>query len=388
MFKRILVAGLLSGTVLWATNGDNLIGSDAKSRAMGGVGVAGFSGNAAIYLNPSLLTQVSENEASADVTFFMPDVTAANAAMGSGESVKSESDFEIIPTVAYSSKYDELWSYGIGMFAISGMGVDYRDANPMSGLGGMKTKLQFARLIPSVAYNAGDFSVGAGLSIAYGRLLMQTDMPARVGGKMANDLGFGVTIGAQYSIGESWSIGATYQSEVAMEYDGVYDFNMDGNDDTFSLTQPAEAAVGIAYNGGVWRAEANLRHIGWSSAKGYDAFGWDDQTVIAIGGSYALESVVWRAGYNHASSPLDTKSFKESTVEGVPYGAMNIAFFDLAGFPAISETHYTAGASIDVADSTRVNLAVVYSPEAELAFNGIEATNKQISYSIGVSHRY
>ena len=118
---------------------------------------------------------------------------------------------------------------------------------------------------------------------------------------------------------------------------------------------------------------------------------WDDQDIIAVGGSYNVNSaLIVRAGYNYAISPLNDKTFKPANVGGAPFQGANIAYFNTLGFPAYSESHITAGLSYQISPSTGLDVAYVYSPEAEEVSNAfgpnntLSATNEQNSVSIAL----
>jgi len=90
----------------------------------------------------------------------------------------------------------------------------------------------------------------------------------------------------------------------------------------------------------------------YCSAKGYKAFGWKDQDVIAVG--YQYDAGVWsaRVGYNHATSPLKVGSNP----------AINM--FNLLGFPATSKNHFTAGGTYNFSKNFSTDFTLVYSPKA------------------------
>ncbi|HEX5709713.1 MAG TPA: outer membrane protein transport protein, partial [Sulfuricurvum sp.] len=107
-------------------------------------------------------------------------------------------------------------------------------------------------------------------------------------------------------------------------------------------------------------------------AKGYKDFGWDDQDVIIVGYQYAQDNWAVRAGYNHSKSPI-----KEQ--DGTTYNGAVLNFFNLVGFPAIVEDHYTVGGSYNLSKSTSVDLAYVYVPEAKETFNTTAMTSSMAS---------
>ncbi len=400
--SKIVGISLFAVTAMYATNGDNMIGVGTQSRAMGGTGVGVGVGTDSVFRNPAWIVDLKGFNASFGATLFMPDVQAKIGpapGLGNGVAGDSKADLSIIPSVSHSDHINENLSYGVGMFGVSGMGADYRNENPQKGLASMRTSFQYMRFVPSISYKLDNFRFGAGLTLAYGALNMSAITPDATppgtppnpatakqrGGGVSEDIGFGAQLGVGYYAMPGLSLGAYYQSKVTTEYEDVYDFTTNGVYDDLKLSQPAEFGVGIGYTApcNCYTISFDYRRIMWSDADGYDAFGWDDQDVFAIGGSYSVnEDLILRAGYNYAKSPLHNKTFKGATIAGAPFPAFNIAYFNTLGFPAYSDSHYTAGLSYQLTKSTGFDLAYVYAPEVtEKSMNVLEASNQQTSLS-------
>ncbi len=407
--KRVVIISMLAASAVYATNGDNMIGIGVQSRAMGGAGIGMAMGTDSVFRNPAWIVDQKGFNASFGATAFMPDVKAKvgpAAGLGNGVEGDSKADFSIIPTVSHSDHINENLSYGIGMFGVSGMGVDYRNEDPQMGLANMRTSLQYMRFVPSISYKLDDLRLGAGLSIAYGALSMSAWTPngtppgtppdpttaTQRGGGLSEDIGFGAQFGVGYYVTEGITVGAYYQSEVATEYEDVFDFTTNGVYDDLKLSQPAEAGIGFGYVSDCkcYSFTLDYRRIMWSDADGYDAFGWDDQDVIALGGSYNVnDALILRAGYNYAKSPLNDKTFKAATVGGAPFGAFNVAYFNTLGFPAYSESHITAGLSYQINKSTGLDVAYVYAPKVtETSMQVLEASNEQNSISVALKFKF
>jgi len=407
----------MASSMLLATNGDNLISLGAESRAMGGTGIAMPMGTDSVFRNPAWLADVKGAEAMFGATLFMPDVKAKNSSFmpdGSGnafngEEGTSKSDMSMIPAVAHADRINENWAYGVGMFGVSGMGTDYRNEDANKGLGNMRTNFQYMRFVPSIAYQEDNVRVGAGLTLAYGALDISAVMPnaslpgqadlttsAQRGGGTSDDFGFGAQFGVAYTPTSNVNLGAYYQTEVATEYKRVFDFNTDGIYDDLKLSQPAEYGVGLGYKEGNLRASADVKQILWSSADGYKQFGWDDQTVYALGLGYKVSpSMELRAGYSYADSPIDNQ-FEAATISSAnaPYAAGNLAYFNMLGFPAISQTHATIGLGYEFTDKVGVDLAYVYSPKETLSVNSpmtlgtMSVSNAQNSISGALKYKF
>jgi len=409
---KVLTISLFVSTLLHATNGDNMIGVGVQSRAMGGAGVGMAMGTDSVFRNPAWIVDLKGFNASFGATAFMPTVEASVGPMpmaGSGEVGESKADLSLIPTVAHSDHINENLSYGVGMFGVSGMGVDYRNEDPNKGLANMRTSLQYLRFVPSLSYKIDDLRLGAGLSVAYGALNMAALTPnnpmdptqgyAQRSGGLSEDIGFGAQVGVGYHVTPQFTVGAYYQTQVDTTYKNVFDFDaglMQNGYDDLDLSQPAEAGVGFGYTSSCkcYSLTFDYRRIMWSDADGYDAFQWDDQDVFALGGSYkATSDLELRLGYNYAKSPLNDKTFAAATVGGVPFQGANIAYFNTLGFPAYTESHFTGGLSYQLTKSTGIDVAYVYAPEveetpAEFGPGMLAATNEQSAISVALNFKF
>jgi len=400
--KKIILISTVVSTMLLATNGDNLISLGAESRAMGGTGIAMGMGTDSVFRNPSWIADVKGSEAMFGATLFMPEVTAKNG-NANGQKATSKADTSLIPAVSHAGRISENLAYGIGMFGVSGMGTDYRNENGKTaqenkGLADMRTNFQYMRFVPSLAYKKDNLRVGVGLTLAYGALDMAAVMPTdpqdmstykQRGGGMSDDFGFGAQLGTAYTITPNISVGAFYQTEVATEYKDVFDFNMDGVYDDLKLNQPTEYGIGIGYKTDKVRASFDVKQIKWSSADGYDSFGWEDQTIYSLGLEYkTATNLALRGGYSHANSPLDDGNFKGATIGGTQMRPQDVTYFNMMGFPAISEEHYTLGVGYQFSDKIGVDIAYVYAPKETLKAMNMQVSNEQKSISGALKYKF
>lgn len=358
----VAAAVALTSTAAFATNGDHLIGVGAKSRGMGGIGIGMSHGAESALSNPANITAVKGTEISFGGTVFMPDVQTN---MGAGFS-KSDADLSVIPEVAVASKVSDNFWIGVGMFGVAGMGTDYRSATGMQSNMNMVTNLQLMQFAVPMAYKAEGFSIGIAPVLQYGSLDINYDTngsnPSKTQG-VAQDFGFGYNIGLSYET-EGLTIGASYKSAIEMEYKGQISKAMQQfgqvsytND---KLEQPAEMGIGASYAVDGHTFAVDYKRIKWSDAKGYEDFKWEDQNVYMLGYQYTQDNWALRAGYNYAKSPIREQS---------PAGAGDINslrnVFNLLGFPAIVERHYTVGGSYGFSKAVALDLAYVYAPEVE-----------------------
>lgn len=385
----VAAAMALSATSAFATNGDHLIGMGAKARGMGGIGIGMSHGAESALANPALITSVSGTEVSFGGTIFMPDVKNSMGVEG-----KSAADLSVIPEVAIAQKASDNFYWGIGMFGTAGMGTDYsgKDMNF-----NMLTNLQLMQFAVPLAYKSNGFSLGIAPVLQYGSLDINYAGQLAVGGTppstpptgaidvaagagVAQDLGFGYNVGAAYEMA-GLTVGASYKSAIDMNYKGqlssatqpfadlgVFPAAMGDH-----LEQPAEVGVGASYKIGGSTFAIDYKQIKWADAKGYKDFGWENQNVFILGYQFAQDNWALRAGYNHAKNPI--KEQNGATPAGA---AMNM--FNLLGFPATVENHYTVGGTYAFSKMTSVDLAYMYAPEVTdtysmAAFGGYSAWN-------------
>ncbi len=455
MRKALLLGALFSSaTLTFATNGDNLIGLTPASRGMGGIGVGMPVGPVdSIFRNPAWMS-VMENKFTVQFggILFMPKVKAENvggmessAAAGpppdvpinSEGKIKSKADLFVVPEIGIVHRISDRLVFGIGAFGVSGMGVDYRRQNlqgnplhgPLSDLGvdhqdnavaKMHTTFQFMRIIPAIAFQVNEMiTVSGAIHGAWGSLDMGAEMCAdtdmdtipevdrcwNAGGGQSQSLGIGIQLGASLNFGDFLYAGITYQSPVSMKYKNVFDSDGDGEYEDLKLQQPQEVAFGIgaAPLDGL-KVGLDIRWINWKDADGYGDFQWDDQWVYAIGAEYRpIEKLALRIGYNFGESPIDGGEKDPSYPSGpnipnlnAPFSDYNIAWFNLIGFPAITEQHLTLGVGYDFTENFGVDFSYVraFKKSVKACVQGqcnqayVEAENAQDSISVGLNWRF
>ncbi|MDP3119254.1 MAG: porin [Sulfuricurvum sp.] len=365
----VAAAVALTSTAAFATNGDHLIGVGAKSRGMGGVGIGMSHGAESALSNPANITSVKGTEVSFGGTIFMPDVETN---MGAGFS-RSKADLSVIPAVSVASKLNDNFYIGVGMYGVAGMGTDYRQATGMQSNMNMVTNLQLMQFAVPMAYKVDGLSIGIAPVLQYGSLDINYDTngTTNAGGEsqtqgVAQDFGMGYNIGLSYET-SGLTVGASYKSAITMEYAGQISKAMQQFGQTTytndKLEQPAEIGFGASYKIDGHTFAADYKRIKWSDAKGYEDFKWEDQNVYMLGYQYAQDSWALRAGYNYAKSPISEQS---------PNGAGSIGalrnVFNLLGFPAIVERHYTLGGTYEFSKTVSADLAYVYAPTVKNSY--------------------
>ncbi|MFN4319576.1 MAG: OmpP1/FadL family transporter [Aquificaceae bacterium] len=400
--------------ISFATNGDNLIGVSPASRGMGGIGVGMPVGPTdSIFRNPAWMSQYKGFNVSFGGILFMPEVKAKSNVTPGGPgplaSGKSKADFFVVPEVGIVNQINNQLTFGIGAFGVSGMGVDYRNQDQL--LANMHTSFQFMRVIPALSYKVNDaLSLSGALHLAYGSLDMGANMCTpppnpvcwNAGGGQSQTYGLGAQIGIAYNVGNFVFAGLTYQSPVKMTYKRVFDSNNDGRFEDLKLTQPQELAFGLGVQPmDNLKVGMDLRWINWKNTDGYKHFQWKDQWVIALGGEYKpTPQLALRAGYNYGKSPIrrgakDLGNANNIPSFAAPFSDFQIAYFNLIGFPAITEQHITLGLGYEFTKTFGVDVAYKHAFKKTVRATDnagfglqVEASNAQNAISLGLNWKF
>jgi len=385
----VLTALTLGTTSAFATNGDHMIGLSAESRALGGTGIAHYMGSANALTNPALLAKMkNKDEFIFAGTFFDADVkvktTAGSVANpGVGVSKTSDEGLSVIPAISLAHRINDNLVLGLGMYGTAGMGTDWRGSTGLNNMQGkvdlynMRSSLMLMQFAPSLAYGNDTFGIGLTGIVQYGALSVDYDTSDtnHIGSGVSDDFGFGFQIGGYYNPMKSLTIGAVYKSAIDMEYknqisDAAAAFGYGSNPAALPgksdhLEQPAEYGVGVSYDMNAFTMTADVKEIKWSDAKGYEDFGWDDQTVYALGVKYTTTSYWAGIGYNYGENPVpDNKSTTNVTGGYAPNtdgDTMNL--FNYAMFPATVESTITVGGGYSLSNNLALNAAYTYAPE-------------------------
>ncbi len=371
--KRFAISSICSVALLYATNGDLMISKSIRGMGMGGAEIAAGTGVASTLANPALITTIEHRELSGSATLFLPTIKSRAPGTVYHESA---ADTFLIPSFAYGAKIDDHLYIGAGMWGVAGMGVDFKDAPIGSGLMKMRTNLMLMNAAAPAAWKTGSLSIGIAPVLQVGMLDIEMERRALLGGTVRShpfekelDANIGAAIGFTYAFDNGFKIGGVYKTPISMRYD-----NSEGGSD-LKLQQPAEYGIGISCKTGPHTFALDYKRIEWSSADGYDRFGWRDQNILAAGYQYAIEEWELRVGYNHGRSPIDTSRLQKWQ-----------NYLNLLGFPATSVEHYTAGFTKKLGNGYTLDAAVVYSPtenESGLIYEGVIPGNINISNKHG-----
>jgi len=417
--KRLLasaiIAGLAMPVVSHATNGYMLIGYGAKSRAMGGVGVARGQDGLAAAFNPATMADVADKltaeknwrfDIGGDIfkpkaqVYHDADPLLTNSAVDQETGAPStgfstSNGYYLLPAMGFVSKIDKQLSWGFAMIG-SGAAAKYDQSLPagdgsyffnFNGLGGDKLEIRLMNLqmLPSLAYKINDqHTVGATLVISASLfkangLLAFEELGFGASAGNLSDQGTDTSFGGGLRLGwkgkfieDKLHIGVNYSSRTYMsEFDDYKNLFAEQGD--FDI--PSNYAIGFAYDiSPEITTYLDIQQINYSEvasvgnkgpnitgdffpcgniecgALGLDeglGFGWEDQTIIKLGVSWAYSpELILRAGYNHADNQIPKDQ---------------VLFNMLA--PAVVEDHLTMGASYIFSETMELSMSYVHAFE-------------------------
>jgi len=399
-----------------ATNGDNLMSIGPISRAMGGVGIAApQDAISAVFANPAAMCfgpYCPGSEMNVDVTFFMPKAKTRinNSAIGlfsggalSGDTgwVDSDADFFVIPALGISTPITPNLRFGFAAYGVSGLGVDYRnefDLDPFFTPDNQDvyTNLSILKVAPNLAYMlTPNWSIGASVHFDYGSL--------NLGDQTKSNLGVGFQLGTIYKNGPV-SVGAVYVSPQKIKHEKVGDLDGDGSNDNLTLESPWTFGVGVAVEPveKVLLIEANAKFISWGSAEGYSDFDWRNQWVFSLGAQYKpIPKLALRAGVNYGRNPVNDNDGWEAFAAPVEVQGKNVNRYQyevlrITGFPAIVETHVTAGIGYQISKTVSIDLGYTHAFKNDIKETGtfagapvsIESELSEDSIDFGLTWRF
>ncbi|MDD5241737.1 MAG: outer membrane protein transport protein [Sulfuricella sp.] len=324
-YKKQLAASAVSATLIGfsqgalATNGDQMLGVTATQWGMAGAVVAAPQDAGTVMTNPAGLAELGMKEVRFDMGF--GSLNPPRKANGN----ESGSDYYLIPSGAVAFNINDRLYLGMGMAGLSGMGVDFPDTASTSGNQPVVTTKQFYKIAPGFGYKVSDkLSVGAALNIDYQSLAMSN---AAYSLPQNQVYGYGMTAGLIYKVSDKLQLGASWVSKQNMN---EFKWNIAAGEIAMTMDAPQQFAFGVAFKPAAgWLVEADIKRIEFSDVldsvpvrrpTGYAGpipasfnFGWDDQTVYAIGVQKEIDSkTTLRMGFNYGKSPIGAEDVKSN----------------------------------------------------------------------------
>lgn len=217
--KKELGLFLITNTLLYATNGDLMVGHGSRSMSMAGVGIATTHGAESALINPAMIKDVKNSELSASVTIFSPSVKFGSNAQSNAMPQKnggayphasktinsfSTTKSPVIPNISYAKRLNPNTVVGLSVNGTAGLGADY-NSRKRNGAFGMNTALKIMKVSAPTAYTIPNtkLTVAVAPMVQYSTLnINYTTQKGISENRERSNVGYGVQGGIAYKIKE------------------------------------------------------------------------------------------------------------------------------------------------------------------------------------------
>lgn len=369
-----------------ATNGDQMTAMSAAQAGMGGATVAQAQDALTVLVNPAGMTDLGIKDMRMDLGFGL--LNPPREVNGQ----ESDSNWYMMPGGGAVFNVNDRLFLGMALGGIAGMGVNVPDIFPViAGGQAVVTTKQVFRFSPAAALKVNDaLSLGASLNIVNQSLAMS--VPGAPGSGVASvalpqnmQFGFGATLGATYKINPKLQAGLTYTTKTDI---ATMEYNTFAGQTSFDMDMPASLALGLSFKPmpGL-QVEFDIKRYAFEDVMesipvtnpppGFAPvlkFGWEDQTVYAIGVKKDMGKMAVSLGYNYGKSPIGTEDVNANL-----------------GSTAIVESHLSVGLTRKFSDKVSGSFAYTHAFGNDLTssvapYNTIEISQNQ--YNFNVSYQY
>lgn len=351
----------------------------------GGAGSARAEAAVDAAINPALAARM-DNTYQVNLGWFWADVEGRS---NYGSQATETSGADNFPNGSLGVNYviDDKTHFNISVVPGGGGASDWPTsrANRLMSYGAttdQSVEYEMLYLQPSVGYKySKDTSFGAGA--IFSRATMKTDSAIwNTAGNayLANSnpdtketfYGVGFQIGGVWDVTDSSSFALNLRSPVWHQDTGVYDNEVF----TDPIDTPMQIQAGLSFDvDPSLTVSTDIKWINWSGVttignepnSGFPTntrgFGWQDQFVLMLGADYVVnDALTVRAGINHGESPIGNADALANYL-----------------FPAVVETHFTAGGDYDMGNGMKLGVSGYYAPAKQVEYKGND-TNAANSY--------
>ncbi len=343
---KLIVVGILAA-VAWAewvrADGVMLNGVSPRAISRGGTNI-GFADNGAVlYDNPAAAVNLRGNGLfEAGVDMMLGDFHYANPLNDSA----ADDSLLPLPQISLIKKTaNGRWAYGVGFYVPAGFAETYDLQNPIFGPRRYKSIGSLMKVLPGVAWKATDrLSVGATIGVAIshdeleGPYFLQNAGPLTGTPTLMDLQATGAalcwSVGMQYQLTDSTTIGLSYLSESRFHLDGVTavtipGFGSSAFDTTVNMTWPRSLGLGVRQALSPRTTFAtDVLWLDWSRA--FDDLGirmtnpttlgfvpieerfpldWRDSVSVRLGFEHALDRCrTLRCGYVYHRNPIPNRT--------------------------------------------------------------------------------
>ena len=332
---------------------------------MGGAGSAKAAAAVDAAMNPALAGKMG-NEYQVNLGWFWADVKGISTVSSTATEMKSAANNFPNGSLGVNYKIDDVKSFNISIVPGGGGASDWPTSRSdnffVTANEDQNVDYKMVYLQPSMSYKY-DASTTLGVGAILSRATMVTDsargsfQPSGVEGKNEVFYGVGFQVGGVWDLPENGSFAASLRSPVWHQDTGAYD-NVVFTD---PIDTPAQVLLGLTFDVTPSTSiSMDYKYVAWDTVKTIGSesndspttsrgFGWVDQNIFMLGLEHKVnDSLQVRAGVSHGNSPIDE-------------GHVLANFL----FPAIVETHFTAGATYTMGSGMKLGASGYITPTAK-----------------------
>ena len=387
-----LAAGSMIATSAIATEGMFGNGTGARNKALAGAGVADQNDATAMSINPAGMIH-SDTQFTGSVSLFSPIrsyTTDANPGFVAPGKNESDTEYFLIPNLAYVYRMDANSAFGLSMYGNGGMNTDYNNnvntacpfqpGPPPSDNGVFcdgNAGVDLTQIFLSAGYAQKMGNISWGIAPIVGITLFEATGLGAFGGASVNPaaisrndhdiaIGIGARGGVELALTDNFRVAVAGSTRIYYQKLTDYSGLFEGGG---SLDIPATIQAGIALDvTPTFTVMADYKHIFYSSvgaignsstalsfggqlgSAGGPGFGWNDINVYKIAVEWDVNpGLTLRAGYAYNDQPVQSE---------------DVMFNILA--PAVTQHHITAGAKMKVSSSMDLEFSGMYAPEGSV----------------------
>lgn len=253
-----------------AAVGFRLPNQDPDGIARGNAFAATADNPSAIYYNPAGITAIEGHRLSVGAYLISTNVDYRSV---TGSTAGTDTTPQAVPQLFHVfSPPDSPFSFGLGVYAPYGLGIDYGDDNPFATLAQEGTMV-YLSANPVVAYKVSPtLSIAAGITFNYSDVELRRRIAAPGDRFWFQGDGYdtGFNLGLLWQPVTEWSFGLNYRSATRIDYKGssiAFPYDAAGyRRATASIDFPMHIVGGVSYRPSeAWNFEFNLDWTDWDS---------------------------------------------------------------------------------------------------------------------------
>lgn len=271
--KNFCLFFLFMGLVLIPTRlgavGFRLPNQDPVGIARGNAFVATADNPSAIYYNPAGITQLKGQNLTAGLYLISASTEYESP---TGAEAETDASFQPVPQLYYTMSLEKVpLSFGLGIYAPYGLGIDWGKNPPFSTLA-QSGKLLYVTVNPVVAWQIyPTLSIGAGPTINYSKANFKRAIGLSPNDQFkfeGDDVDYGFAAGLRWQPHDQWAFGLKYSSATKLDYDGESEAApyAPPSDTHAAIQFPQTIVAGVSFRPTEnWNVEFNIDWTDWNT---------------------------------------------------------------------------------------------------------------------------